>query len=146
MTRDESEHWFSTQTHPVWVGALDAITVERLRFFVAFRPTQPYPPRLLNDEGSEGLDSLCSNVLQHIGTMDAFVGSSEAPFQLAYFISEYAPTSVFLASDTSWKTSHKVQAVQESGIRSLAQGYFLKQTGISSIPRLKIEAVPLDVM
>lgn len=148
MTKETSERWFSAQTHPVWVGVLDEITLVRLRFFTAFRPEHPYPPRLLDTEVPEVLDDLCANVLQHIGTMDAFVGCSESPLQLAYFVAEYAPKSVFLAPDAlfSRRTSHEVLAVQEDGIRSLIQGYLLKQTGISSIPRLKIESVPLDVM
>jgi hypothetical protein len=142
MTKLESERWFSAQTAPVWAGSLDAITVERLRFFTAFRPTHPYPPRLLADEVPDVLDTLCTEVLQHIGTMDAFVGGSESPLQLAYFVVEYAPKSVFLASDAlpSFESLGKdVQVIPDNGIRSLSQGFFWKEKGVSSIPLLKIE-------
>ena len=142
MTKEESERWFSAQTHPVWVGVLDEITLVRLRFFTAFRPEHPYPPRLLDTEVPEVLDDLCANVLQHIGTMDAFVGGSGSPLQLAYFVAEYAPKSVFLASDASFPEP----ASQDDGLRSLVQGFLLKQRGVSSIPRLKIESVFKDLI
>jgi hypothetical protein len=142
MTKEESERWFSAQTAPVWVGALDALTVERLRFFAAFRPTHPYPPRLLDTEVPESLDDLCAEALKHIGTMDAFVGGSESPLQLAYFVVEYAPKSVFLASDAvSLFEQEGVQVIQDGGVRMLTQGFFWKQKGFSSIPRLKIETI-----
>jgi len=142
MTKMESERWFAAQASPVWVGSLNALTVERLRFFTAFRPTHPYPPRLLDTEVPESLDDLCAEALKHIETMDAFVGGSESPLQLAYFVVEYAPKSVFLASDAlpSFESLRKdVQVIQDSGIRSLAQGFFWKTKGVSSIPLLKIE-------
>ena len=146
MTKEESERWFSVQTHPVWVGSLDEVTLTLLRFFTAFRPTHPYPLRLLEDEVPEVLDDLCANVLQHIGTMDAFVGSSGSALQIGYFVAEYAPESVFLALDarSSWKTVYDDDVLQGGGIRSLAQGFFLKQQGISSISRLKIETMAKD--
>jgi len=143
LSEPDSRAWFSAATRETttWVGSLDKPTLEHLYRFLAG-----------NRKNSE-----LSELMEHIGEMDAFVGSIEAPLQRAYFCVSYLPKSVYLSTEAVvLPNPHRVSiedfkdgidafaevckakgiaTVQlDCGLQSLFLGYKLKQIGISSIP------------
>lgn len=147
MTKIQSQHWFASQSTPIWVGDLGTQTIEQ---FCCFLDNRSYQTTT-----KEELGRLCAEALPHMKEMDGFVGSIEWPLHRAYFCVTHAPKSVYLSSDSlpecpratladfergiesfveTWKSCGHSMVQLDCGLESLVLGYKLKQFGFSSIP------------
>jgi hypothetical protein len=146
MTKEQSQHWFASQSTPVWVGDLGTQTLEQLFRFLGSH---------LQEASIEHTDRLCAEALPNMKAMDGFVGSIEWPLHRAYFCVTHAPKSVYLSADSlpecpcvtladfeqgiesfveTWKSCGHSMVQLDCGLESLVLGYKLKQFGFSSIP------------